>query len=508
MRFLHKNIGRLLVAIALLVGLRSFDDYGISWDEERQHDIGDVSYNYVFNDDNTLLNFKDRDYGVAFELPLILIERFFNLTDSREIYLSRHLATHAFYLLAAYCCFVLIDTLYNNKLLATVGFLLMVLSPRIYAHSFFNTKDLPFLSMFLICLMLGGMSFSRCKIGLFLLLGIATGLLCNMRLMGVLFFGCVSVFLLIDLLASKERRQHLVLLATYVVSSATSLYASWPFLWANPFRNFTLAFENMANFRWKFSSLFFGKFVSAENMGWEYSLVWFGITTPIVYLVAGLFGMVLLIVAVFRDPKLYLSNTGERNNLIYLICCTVPFLAVILMNSVLYDGWRQLYFVYPSFVLLIIYGLDSLSGRKKLQYVVLSFFGISFCSVFHFMIANAPHQQVYFNRFVDTSTPEQLRQQFEMDYWGVSYRQAFEYILGHDDSKTINVSVARFPGKANLRILPVEDRNRIRLSLPNDAKFFITTYRWHPQDYDDLEGLEWYSLKVLNNSIVTIFKLR
>ena len=44
--------------------------------------------------------------------------------------------------------------LFGSRLVALFAMLLFLLHPRLYAHSFFNTKDLPFLSMFAIALYL------------------------------------------------------------------------------------------------------------------------------------------------------------------------------------------------------------------------------------------------------------------------------------------------------------------------------------------------------------------
>jgi hypothetical protein len=51
-----------------------------------------------------------------------------------------------------------------------------------------------------------------------------------------------------------------------------------------------------------------------------------------------------------------------------------------------------------------------------------------------------------------------------MDYWGLSYREAFETILAKDDRQSIIISVESFiPAEQNLAILPKADRERIVL---------------------------------------------
>ena len=83
------------------IGVLAFDDYGLAWDEEEQREIGKVSYDYVFNGDEALLSYKNKDHGVVFEMVLLVIEKKLGLKDSRDIYLMRHLTTHLMFLLCS-----------------------------------------------------------------------------------------------------------------------------------------------------------------------------------------------------------------------------------------------------------------------------------------------------------------------------------------------------------------------------------------------------------------------
>ena len=125
-----------------------------------------------------------------------------------------------------------------------------------------------------------------------------------------------------------------------------------------------------------------------------------------------------------------------------------------------------------------------------------------------FMIKNHPHQLVYFNYFVAPNNPEYIRKNFEMDYWGVSYRESLEYILKSDSSKSINLKFSMYSGHIPILILSNSERKRINLVPLEKADYFITNYRWHPGDYDELKDSEYHSFKVGNNTVNKIFKLR
>ena len=156
--------GLILFVISLVIGMMVYKDYGVAWDDPIQRDLGLVSYNYAFHKDQTLNTIADRDYGVAFELVLIGIERYLDLSDSRDIYLSRHLSIHVFFLLSAFMAYVLFYRLFRSNIIACLGFLALVFHPRIYAHSFFNSKDVPFLSAILIAIVFAHFAFTERRI--------------------------------------------------------------------------------------------------------------------------------------------------------------------------------------------------------------------------------------------------------------------------------------------------------------------------------------------------------
>ena len=185
-----------------------------------------------------------------------------------------------------------------------------------------------------------------------------------------------------------------------------------------------------------------------------------------------------------------------------------PLIAVIVFNSVLYDTWRQMFFIYPAFVLVGIYGLSYLLKKKKVFIGVMSFIAITFCLTSIFMIRSFPLQGVYYNELLSFTPPEHLRKNFEMDYWGVSFKQSLEYILENDSASSIDIAVSLDPGRLNTLILTAEQRKRINLVPKDSATYFITNYRWHSQDYIEYENNKFHSIKVQNNTISEIFKLK
>ena len=135
--------------------------------------------------------------------------------------------------------------------------------------------------------------------------------------------------------------------ALYAVVLAGAVVAFWPYLWPAPLDNFLAAFEKMKTFRWGGTVLYRGSMVPATDLPWHYALVWLGITTPLLYLGTGLLGGALALYHVVRQRGRLWSDEAGLQDVFFLGLFAGPLLAVIALHSVLYDGWRQLYFILP-----------------------------------------------------------------------------------------------------------------------------------------------------------------
>jgi hypothetical protein len=500
----------IIFAILIIFGLSNYKDYGISWDEPAQRLIGEVSYNYLVHGDQNLKTFKDADYGVGIELPLIMIEKGLKLENPRQIYLVRHLVAHFFFLVCLLCGYLLILNLFKSRWLALAGVLFFVLHPLIYAHSFFNTKDVPFMAMYLVCFLFIYKAFDTYKLSMFLLAGMASGFMINLRIMGVMLALFVFGFIVIDLMSKwKDKKFRIIAfksVSIFLLALCITLYLTWPYLYENPIQNLVSAFKNMSKFRWSREVLYLGQLIEANKLPWHYAVVWFAITTPLVYLILGVLGFSFTAMKLLSKPQRLFENGINRHLIIYILCFSAPLIAVIVFKSVVYDSWRHLYFVYPPFVLLAVYGLHQIS-QSRFRWFGASISMMAFVTAGWFMIKNHPNQQVYFNAIINRGEPEYVRQNFEQDYWGVSYIQGIRAILEMDDSPVLEVQMANAPGYYNLELLAKEDRDRIIINNEN-PQYLITEYRWHPQDYPYSAEQEVFSVVVENNTILSVFKLR
>jgi dolichyl-phosphate-mannose-protein mannosyltransferase len=501
--------GIIILVLAILIGCFTYQDYGMGWDEPGQRAPAVLSYDYMFHGSKELFIKENDNHGAGFELLLYFIERGLHLTDARDIYMNRHIVTHLFYLFSMFAGYLLLLKLFNNKFIAALGFFILVFTPRLYAHSFFNSKDIPFMCMVMVTLAYSYVAFQKNKTWHYLLLGLLCGYATSIRVMGILLAISLLLFLLIDLVAAIRRKEKpvkpILSIVLFSVGFCFILYMAWPYLWKGPVQTFIDSFKALAHFKWGATTLIAGKPEVATSLPWTYFPTWFLITNPILWLVAGFAGIGWVIYDIFRKPAIYLQNTKERNFLLYVLNFFIPIFSVILMHSVMYDDWRHMFFVYPPFVLMAMYFLYRIV-QNKYRMIVQGICALQVLAVGYFMVQNHPFNQVYFNELV-SHDEEYLRKNYELDYWGCSFKQALDHIMELDPRKHIKICCNLYAYlENNILMLHPEDRKRIEFVPPEQADYFITNFRGHPEDYPGTTSE--FTITVLNSSILQIFPLK
>ena len=489
-------------ALFALAGIAVVDDYGVSWDELMQRRLAAANLDYIQGDKDALPTHPaEKYYGMALELPLLLAERGLGLDDSRNYLLSRHLLTHLFFLAGGFFAALLAYRVFGSKWLALLTLLLFLLHPRLYAHSFFNSKDVPALSMLMIALYLTHRAFRRDTIGAFALAGVGVALAMNLRIMGAMLFPAVVALRGCDLwhpavAGDGDVRRVLLTGGAFLLAGVGTLYATMPCFWEDPLALLD-AFAALSQHTNSSFQLFQGETVRPSELPARYLPTWIAITTPPGVLLLGLWGAAAVCGRSLVRPGDALRNTRLRFGLLLAGCFALPMLGVAALGAHMYDGWRQMYLLYAPLCLLASFGLyyaAAMWGRLKpagLRGAVggavrrtaqAGVFGLAAAGLVGVAIAMAqlhPQQQVYFNFLVDRKTPEYLRTQYDMEYWGTVNRQALEYLLErHPDA---NIYARSFEGgaKRNRAILPEGDRRRIILNDAARADYYISFGQEH-----------------------------
>ena len=512
-----------VLSLFLIASLAIVDDYGVSPDTETQRSTAINTLNYVLHDDQTLLRNHNRFYGAALELPLLLLtERILGLEDLRHVYLARHVLTHLLFLIGGFCCYLLARRLSGDRLVALLVMLLFLLSPRLYAHSFFNSKDPVFASVFVIALLFVSRAFDKDSVGAYRWCGAAAGLLVHFRIMGVVLFAVVLVFQAWDWFRAGGRAARRRIVATagvFALWGGLALFISLPYLWGDPAGRLAEMAMVLAEHPNIVFELFRGEVFSSAALPWDYMLRWFVISQPPVTLLLGLGALGLAARSAFQTRRGRRAGRGVgaaelRFGVLLATCFVLPLVAFVLLRPNAYHDWRHFYFLHGPFCLLATFTLMGLRqlpvrGLRK-EWVGGAACALTAAGLGVVVVQMAqihPHQYLYFNFLADRKTPERLRSRYTADHYAVALRQGHERLLKQTPAAAINMEKKYF--KTNMYehlILPAVDRRRFTHDPSRDPEFYLdergnTIHRGLPRDpFPPV----LQQIKVYNNAIVTV----
>jgi hypothetical protein len=438
-----------------ILGLVVLRDFSMPGDEEIQRVTGEVSLLYVFQQlpaplrqrllparaaaliaqkgqSVQLRYYRDRDYGVAFEMPAAALEQVLRLHEPRQYFLLRHLLNFLVCYVGIAAFYALGAQRFGSWRVGLLGALLLVLSPRLFPDYFYNSKDAVFLALFTLAVAVAVPFIERPTWQRALAAALNCALAIDVRIMGVLVL-VVTVFFVSwrAMRGEYTRGQRLpVVLVLYGMVLAALVVAGWPYLWEAPLGNFVAAWRNMSHFRVLGEILYRGRLVMDNALPWHYPLVWIGITVPLYcLLLAGVGGLAVGATLVRRRAHLYAGK--EWQDLLFTDL-GIALGAVIVLHSVLYNGWRQLYLIYPM-LLLTLRGLVAVWNWKPFinwsarywQPALTLLLGSALAVTAGQMARMHPLQNLYFNALV----PVQIERQFETDYWSLGQRRGLELVL-------------------------------------------------------------------------------
>ena len=213
----------LLFSTFFLVGLLTFKDYGISVDEEFQRRVGVYWLNYVlsltsFNELSNTVALKlaqitgftlpnvegNQYYGVIFDLPVAFLEIIFQIDDPKNYFYFKHFLNFTLFFIASIFFYKLLLNRFLNYNVALIGTLFFVLSPRIYGHSFFNPKDIIFLSLMAMALYYCFKLLDKISYKNFLIFSIFAALSTSQRVYGIFLPLSFVGFYLLSVLSQKK----------------------------------------------------------------------------------------------------------------------------------------------------------------------------------------------------------------------------------------------------------------------------------------------------------------
>ena len=199
-----------LFVIYATVGLFLYDDYGCGPDEGMERQTSLVNYRYIVHKLNIpiddanetwlaylpeLHEYRDRYYGTALHFPLVLIESLYHFQlEPAQFYGMRHFYTFFWYFIGVLCFYRLLSGRFGSKKYGLIGALMMILTPRFFAESFYNNKDVIFMALYVICTFTMARWFQKRNYLWSVLLALTMALTINTRFNGIIF---IVIFLFV-----------------------------------------------------------------------------------------------------------------------------------------------------------------------------------------------------------------------------------------------------------------------------------------------------------------------
>ena len=490
----HRLLTVLLFVTYFVVGWFIVDDYGITYDEGVQRRHGHVTVEYIADRlgiDHPPLATEGRsfsEYGMLFQIAATLAEMQLGVIDDPyQYYRIRHVLGYLLFGLALIFFYRTLRLRWPvESWYPLLGTLLLALTPRIFAHAFFNPKDHILLVFYVIATYTLANFLRKRTYGALAWHVLATALALNTRFPALTMLGGTVAILLWEQVVNRPGTyRRLVQIAVYVPGTLLLMLPFFPYLWVDTGSRLTGAIAHMGSYTWDSTNLLFGERLHATNLPFYYIPAWILITTPIVYLIfmfAGLGRTIRTAVTGLRRGQLW-QDYGGQLDCVQLGLSIGPILVIILLHSTVYNGWRHLHFVYPGLAFLAITGYDWLRGRYRSAASVALAVGLSVTAVN--MVRMHPLQQVYFNYFIWG----QLTARFDMDYWGAGYREALLQLADQiPEGQTVRVKCQNWPCTDNINALPPAAKAKIINEKEwGKADYVATNFYW-PQESVDVRN--------------------
>jgi hypothetical protein len=433
-----------VLAFIVAIALATFRDYGLGWDDYTHSQYGALLvslYQSNFADQRALSFVNLYMYGGGFDIVATLAAKIlpFDLLETRRLVGA---AVGLVGLLATWR----LGRRLGGPLAGLLGLLLLAATPLYYGHMFINAKDGPFAAVMAIALLALVRAFEeypRPTPPTIALCGIGVGLAIGARVLGG--FAIANALLPLPFIIAVRSRatglgtalsecgSFLVPFIPAAMLAYLLMGLVWP--WSvvstlNPFR----AVEYFSNFFEKpWRELFDGQLIPVIDMPRSYVPTLLAVQLPELMLALGLCGTAGAIFAIASKADHSTAAAGRRAALLAAVLAVLlPVLITVATRPAMYNGIRHFIFVLPP--------LAALGGRAAAQIAdrlarhgriavgagVLALL-IGIASPVLDMTRLHPYEYTDYNHLAG-GTPR-ARQNYMLDYWGLSLTQASRRLL-------------------------------------------------------------------------------
>jgi hypothetical protein len=457
----HESVARLCdalawIAIATLAGIAclTFADYGLGWDDYTHSQYGQLLIDFYasgFSDRRALSFVNLYMYGGGFDMLAALVAKVLPF----DLFETRRLVGSAVGILCMIVVWRLARRL-GGPLAGLIALLLIGATPMFYGHMFINAKDAPFalaMTLLLLGLVRALEEYPRPDAATVAIFGLGLGLALGTRIMG----GMTALYVILPMavVVGHDMREAGIKPAagafgSFVLRLAPGLilaYAVMALLWPwsvieplNPIRAIGY-FSHFFEKPWK--EMFAGQVIPVPDMPRAYLPTYLLVKLPEILTLLGLAGLCGAIAAQFRR---HIPASHRAALLLVAMAIVIPIAIAIVTRPAMYNGIRHFVFLLPP--LCVLGGLAGgtlltwLANRSRVAAIAAGIaIMVGLALPVSAMIALHPYQYTYFN--MSAGGVRAADKSYMLDYWGLSFKQATDELLGILDEQGIQTPEGR-----------------------------------------------------------------
>ena len=377
----------------------------------------------------------EKDHGTALYYPVSFIY-FIEKNNTSLGSAIWHAYTFFLVFLGMLCLYFLVKEMYKDTPVAMVAVLLFWLTPRMFAESHYNNKDMVLLSTVFMIMYFGYRVAQKCEWRDVILFALSGAFAMNTKIVGAWPFGVMGIYAFFNLLFHKKLN-----IKTLIKTASCIVFWILFFILLTPasfdgiikFFAYLLTFALDFN-RWNDYVLYNGIMLYHNVTGTphKYLLRMIGITTPTIHLFLLAIGIGLTAAGLFTNKDEKRARSIET--IVFTLCGAVPLAFAVISGTRVYNGWRHFYFVYPSLILLMVHGLIGIHRylkKRKLAAVIPIATGFYLLNCALGIGANYPQEHSFYNMLAGKN----IEERFELDYWDLSIEEALNTILEREEKE-------------------------------------------------------------------------
>lgn len=431
----------LLILVAVGTVFHEAGNYGIASDEALQNQYGQygLAWYLSLGHDRRIFSYPTimhmPEHGVIVEVAVALVQKITGEQWETRAVMGGLIGVAG--LIAIALCGLELEGWW----LAFVAALSLWLFPRFYGSIYNNSKDIPFLSANLFVLwgvlvLMKQWTRREVLVRNAVLVGFLIGLATSIRITAIIWYGIVvCLFALWWVLRGKETIREksvgaslargigaLVIVGT---TSFVTMIVLWPWITISPFRNLYETIMTMSKYDWIGFVWFDGHKYLSTQLPIAYIPGWLLVGSPLPIAMSAVVG---IIAACGRAVR-----KRDTVPVVAVLALLVPVAALAVGHATLYDGPRQILFLYGPLVLLGAYGFVQLllwmKRHKKVIGAIILIALLAQAQVEWDVAALHPYEYMYFSPLVG-GVPGAAGK-WDMDYYITCNKAAAQWLAIH-----------------------------------------------------------------------------